>query len=101
LYFDGRRIREARRMRRQARTLLACRVSRQLIVRLAVTLCVKVPSAPVNVRVFVPVEADEATVTVTVACPVPDPLIVTCVGETAQVTPEPPPLQESDTVPLN
>lgn len=38
---------------------------------------------------------------VTAACAEPEPLSVTCVGETAQVVPPGAPPQESETVPLN
>jgi hypothetical protein len=70
------------------------------MVRVAVTLCVNVPDVPVNVRVRVPVEALAPTVIVAVACAEPEPVRVTCVGETLHVEPDGAPLQESDTLPL-
>ena len=70
------------------------------MVRLAVTLCVSVPDAPVNVKVRVPVGALAFTVIVAVACAEPEPFRVTCFGETVQLEPDGAPLQESDTLPL-
>jgi len=70
------------------------------MVRLVVTLCVKVPDVPVNVRVRVPVDVLAPTVIVAVACAEPEPFRVTCVGEIAQVVPDGAPLQESNTLPL-
>lgn len=75
-------------------------VSSQLMVRLAVTLCVNVPDVPVNVKVRVPVEAFALAVIVAVACAEPEPFKITCVGEMVQAAPDGAPLQESDTLPL-
>ena len=69
------------------------------MVRLAVALRVAVPDVPAKVRVCVPVESCELTVTVAVACSEPEPLSVTDVGDTEQVALVPSPLQESEKQP--
>jgi hypothetical protein len=73
---------------------------RQLMVRVAVVLCVKVPDVPLNVSECCPVLAFPLTVIVTVACAELVPLSVTEVGEIVQVVWLGTPLQESETLPV-
>lgn len=59
-----------------------------------------VPETALNVSGLVPVFAWWFVTTVTVACTVPVPFNVTCVGETLHVTSASAPLQGNDTLPV-